>query len=281
MRRVTSIIVASLCLAAATASAQLTLSIEEQTQINVCAQPAVQGVDLVPCSLKFNGLGEISITVKNRGTVGINTGQAPGDLKQAGRRTTPSGPPIGFDLYMQDKLIVSLTQPALGPGQSKTITTKIPSNYQTPACGDARALKLVIDPKNQVAEQSESDNTLTRAAAKRPCPDLAIKDIKRDYEGLFNETYRVKVIIINQGNAPSPSNQVWGTSLPGGVWPVTGWPELVPTHTIPALDPGETTSFKVGGSVLSANRTAVRIMLDRHFKVEEMEEGNNTKDERL
>ncbi|HEY8131084.1 MAG TPA: CARDB domain-containing protein, partial [Thermoanaerobaculia bacterium] len=68
---------------------------------------------------------------------------------------------------------------------------------------------------------------------------------------------------------------------PGGVWPVTGWPELVPTHTIPALAPGETTSFKTGGSVLSANHTSVRVMLDYHAQIEESDESNNRKDERL
>jgi subtilase family serine protease len=62
---------------------------------------------------------------------------------------------------------------------------------------------------------------------------------------------------------------------------VTGWPELVPTHTIPALAPGQSTSFHIGGSVVSANHTAIRIILDRHFQIEESDESNNFKDERL
>lgn len=97
----------------------------------------------------------------------------------------------------------------------------------------------------------------------------------------MNETYSPKVTIINQGNAPSPSTVVWATSLPGEPWPVNGWPTLVPTQTIPALAPGQTTSFHTGGSVLSTNRTAVRIILDRDFKIEESDESNNFKDERL
>lgn len=280
MRSVTSIVLAGFCLAAAAANAQPTLAAGEQNQLNLCLQPLVQGVDLVGCSLKFNELGEITVTVKNRGTSGINAPQSPAGMSGRALKATPSGPPIGLDLYMQDKLVVALFQPALGPGQSATLTAKIPSNYSTPRCGEARALKLVIDAKKQIAEQSESDNVLARDAT-RPCPDLAIKSIKRDYNGLLNETYRVKVTVINQGNARSPSTQVWGTSLPGGVWPVTGWPELVPTHTLPALEPGESTSFMVGGSVLSTNRTAVRIILDRHYQIEELDEGNNFRDERL
>ncbi len=280
MRRLMSIILPSLLLATAGANPQPTVDVGQQTQINLCALPGtVQGVDLIACSLKYTGLGEITFSVKNRGNVAVNTPLAPGDMSQPVKKATPSGPPIQFDLYQGNQLILSLFQPALGPGQSKTFTAKIPSNYATPKCAETKALKFVIDPKNQIAEVGEgADNTLSLNAT-RPCPDLAIKSIKRDAEGLFNETYRVKVTIINQGNAPSPSTQVWGTSLPTGIWPLTGWPELVPTHTLKALEPGETTSFKVGGSVLATSRTAVRIMLDRFFQIEELEEGNNTRDE--
>lgn len=254
-------------------------NVGETFQFIACDQPAVQGADLIPCSLKFNGLGEITVSVKNRGTEGINM---PNDLGRPARRgTTPSGPPIVLSLYMQNQLIVSLTQPALGAGQTRAITTQIPSNYSTPGCGAERALKLVIDPNNQHAEQSENNNTALRAAAKVPCPDLAIKSIERDYEGLVGETYRVKVTVINQGDAPSPVNEAWATSLPGTPWPVNGWPALVPTQQIRALEPGETMSFKVGGSVLSSNRTAIRIMLDRHSQIAELDESNNAKDERL
>jgi subtilase family serine protease len=141
-------------------------------------------------------------------------------------------------------------------------------------------LKLVVDPRNEFTEGTETDNTLVRTPA-RPCPDLAVKNISREYEGIAGETYRVKVTIVNLGNAPSPSTQVWATSLPGDPWPVNGWPALSPTETIRSLAPGETTSFKVGGTVLASNRTAVRIMLDRHSEIAEMDETNNTKDERL
>jgi subtilase family serine protease len=157
----------------------------------------------------------------------------------------------------------------------------IPSNYAKPKCLETRNLKVAVDPQNQFEELYDDNNVTEAANSARPCPDLAIKSIKRHYTGLFNETYQPKVTIINQGNAPSPSTQVWGTSLPTGVWPVTGWPELVPTHTIEALDPGETTSFRTGGSVLSTNHTAVRVILDRHFEIDESDESNNFKDKQL
>ena len=273
MTRITLIVLTTLCIAAAAPNTHRALDIQQQAAVNACLITGVPGVELASCNLEFGALGEIILSVKNRGSV--STAQA----SQAGRRAA-SGPPVGIDVYMQDQLVVSYAHPALSAGQSKTITTTLSSSFTPPGCGESRVLKLVVDSKNEFAEASESDNTITRTVA-RPCPDLAIKSISRDYEGMFNETYRAKVTIINQGNAPSPANEVWATSLPGEPWPVNGWPNLVPTETIPALAPGQTTSFKVGGSILSTNRTAVRIMLDRKSEIAESNESNNTKDERL
>ncbi|MFZ5877667.1 MAG: CARDB domain-containing protein [Nitrospirota bacterium] len=229
--------------------------------------------DLVTKDLGFTGAGEITFTLVNRGEVGVNV------LKKKDGNTT-SGPPISIDIHLGSNKI-TVQQARIGGKKTETFTVPIPSTYSKPKCLEARDLKVVVDPNNQIEELHDDNNVTEAANSSRPCPDLAIKSIKRHYTGLLNETYRVKVKIINKGNAPSPSTQVWGTSLPGGVWPVTGWPELVPTHTIPSLAPGETTSFKVGGSVLSANKTAVRIILDRFFEIEESDESNNFKDERL
>jgi hypothetical protein len=234
--------------------------------------------DLVARDLGFTALGEITFSLVNRGKVGINVPEKQGGgtkLVQA----PASGPPISIDIGMGTNNM-TVQQPSMGGTQTKNFTVPIPSNYSQPKCLETRNLKVVVDPQNQIAELHD-DNNVTEANSARPCPDLAIKSIKRHYTGLFNETYQPKVTIINQGNAPSPSTQVWGTSLPSGVWPVTGWPELVPTHTIPALAPGETTSFRTGGSVLSTNHTAVRVILDRHFEIDESDESNNFKDKQL
>jgi len=236
--------------------------------------------DLVAKDLGFTALGEITFKLVNRGEVGINvpakaTGQS---LAQQG---AASGPPIKIDIYIGSSLIKSVFQSSIGGKQTKNFKENVPSTLPKPKCLETRNLKVVIDPQNQIKELHDDNNVTEATNSARPCPDLAIKSIKRHYTGLFNETYRVKVTIINQGNAPSPSNEVWGTSLPGGVWPVTGWPTLVPTHTMPALAPGETTSFKTGGSVLSGIHTSVRVMLDYHSQIEESDESNNRKDERL
>jgi hypothetical protein len=236
--------------------------------------------DLVTKDLGFTALAEITFNLVNRGEVGTNVPARQGRATTIAAQAPPSGPPISIDIYIGTSKI-TVQQPSMGGKQTKNFKVPMPSNYSKPKCLETRNLKVVVDPQNQIKELHDDNNVTEATNSARPCPDLAIKSIKRDYEGIFNETYRVKVTIINQGNAPSPSTQVWGTSLPGGVWPVTGWPELIPTHTIPALAPGETTSFKTGGSVLSANKTSVRVILDRHFQIEESDESNNFKDERL
>lgn len=235
--------------------------------------------DLVIKDVAFSSLGEVTFNLINRGEVGINVPGATLDAKKI-KQPAASGPPITIDIYIGTSKM-SVQQASLGGKQTKNFKVALPSNIQKPRCLDVRNLKVVADPLNQIPELHDDNNVGEAPNSARPCPDLAIKSIKRDYEGLLNETYRVKVTIVNQGNALSPPNQVWATSLPGGVWPVTGWPELVPTHTLKALEPGATTSFKVGGSVLSANKTAVRVVLDRDQKVDESDEGNNFKDDRL
>ena len=236
--------------------------------------------DLVTRDIGFTGLGEVTFRLVNRGEIGINVSAKSGALTLAqAPPSNPSGPPISIDIWIGTNKI-TIQQSSLAGSQSKTFTVPIPSNYSTPACLETRDLKVIVDPQKQIAELYD-DNNVTEAASARPCPDLAIKSIKRHYTGVFNETYQPKVTVINLGNARSLATQVWGTSLPTGIWPVTGWPELIPTHTIPALDPGETTSFRTGGSVLATNHTAIRVILDRFYEIEESDEGNNFQDKQL
>jgi hypothetical protein len=251
-----------------------------QTQINPDIILLRTTSDLVARDLGFTGPGEITFNLVNRGEVGTNVQAKQGSATTIAALPSPSGSPISIDIWMGTSKI-TVQQPSMGGKQTKNFNVPIPSNYSKPKCLETRNLKVVIDPQNQIKELHDDNNVTEANNSARPCPDLAIKSITRDYSGLLNETYSPKVTIINQGNAPSPSTQVWGTSLPGGVWPVTGWPELVPTHTIPALAPGQSTSFHIGGSVVSANHTAIRIILDRHFQIEESDESNNFKDERL
>jgi len=167
--------------------------------------------------------------------------------------------------------VQSVSQQTLDGKASKVFTVTLGPNV--PKCAQSRDLKAVVDQRNVIKELHDDNNTTALTAA-RPCPDLAVVSIDRNHSGLLKETYTPEVTITNKGNWPSPSTQVWGTaltSLPG----IKGWPELTPTHTIPALAPGQKTSFYIGGSVLSTSSSWVRIMLDRFFHIEESDEANN------
>jgi hypothetical protein len=228
--------------------------------------------DLVAKDLDFAPDGQILVTLANLGKTAVNPPPA------GGARGTIAGPPIQVDVYLGTTRIQTVYQQSLAGSTSRVLKVQLQTN--PPKCGESRQLRAVVDPLKVIAEGNETNNDTT-APAVRDCPDLAIKSIERDYSGVFNETYSVKVTIVNKGTAPAPAHQAWATSLPTGVWPVTGWPELVPTEGIPELSPGETKTFHVGGSVLATNHTAVRIILDRHFEIDELDETNNFKDERL
>jgi len=262
-----------------------TLASAQLTSQNQAVNPDVlllkQSADLVVKDLEFNLLGEIVFTLQNRGSVAINEVRKPesgvGTASSTATGGSSSKPPIRVDLYIGTTLFRSVYRQGLAGNGSTSFTVKLVSNR--PKCLESRDLKTVIDPLNVIKELHDDNNVLA-LTAERPCPDLAVKSIKRDYEGLLNETYGVKVTIVNQGNAPSPSTQVWGTALtaaPG----IDGWPEFSPTHTIPGLAPGEKTSFKIGGSNLSTSSCWVRIILDRYFHIEESNEGNNFKEDKL
>jgi hypothetical protein len=230
-------------------------------------------VDLIARDVGLSGLGEIVFTLENRGDVNINEG---------GKHTNPpkktiSTPPIRIDLYLGGALVQSVYQASLGGDQSHAFAVKPLSNV--PNCKDVRAIKIVVDPANVVPELHDDNNTAAVTVA-RPCPDLAVKSIEREKSGVAGETYRVKVTVINLGNAPAPTFQAWGTAVNSFPGP-TGWPEMVPMREIPALAPGETYVFRPGGDQASFTNTWVKIYLDINHHIDELDETNNLVDKKL
>jgi len=236
--------------------------------------------DLVAKDVGFTSLGEVTFSLYNRGDVGINISMKNGSTAPTLRGAAPahaSGQAIKVDIYIGGVLGQSVYQASLAGKASKVFVVKLQAGV--PHCLETRNIKVVIDQQNVIQELHDDNNEVAQTAA-RPCPDLAVLKIEREKQGVLGEMYQPKVTIINLGNAPSPPTEVWGTALtraPG----ITGWPELKPTHTIPALAPGQTTSFRIGGSVLSADNSWVRIMLDRFFHIEESDESNNFKEKVL
>jgi subtilase family serine protease len=228
--------------------------------------------DLVAQALAFSPEdGQILVTLANQGKTAVNSPPA------GAPRGTPGGPPIQVDVYVGSTRVQTLYHQSLAGNTTRVLRVQMQSS---PKCGESRALRAVVDPANVIAEGNDANND-TSVTATRPCPDLAVKDIERNYSGLLNETYSVKITIVNKGTSPSPAHKVWGTSLPSGVWPLSGWPTLVPTHELKALAPGESTTFHTGGSVAAPVHTAVRVILDRDFKIDELDESNNFVDKYL
>ena len=228
--------------------------------------------DLVVTDVGLSGLGAIAFTLHNRGSIGINNGS-----KYTPPNTTISTPPIRIDVYVGGALMQSVYQAALGGLQSHAFAVMPLTNI--PRCKDVRDIKIVVDPANVVPELHDDNNTVPASVA-RPCPDLAVKSIEREKSGVARETYRVKVTVINQGNAPAPEFQAWGTAVNSFPGP-TGWPEMVPMRDIPALAPGQTFVFRPGGDQASFTNTWVRVFLDILHHIDELDETNNLVEKKL
>lgn len=228
--------------------------------------------DLSLKDVGLSGLGEIVFILQNRGSVSINA---------AGRNIPPSmtisTPPIRVDLYFGGALVQSVYQASLGGQQAHAFAVMPLSNV--PKCKEVRDIKIVVDPLNVIPELHDDNNTIATSVA-CPCPDLAVKSIEREKSGIAGETYRVKVTVINLGNAPAPAFQAWGTAVNSFPGP-TGWPEMVPMREIPALAPGETFVFRPGGDQASFTNTWVKIYLDINHHIDELDETNNLVDKKL
>jgi len=253
----------------------------------VGAERLKNSAELSVKDIGLSGTGQIVFILQNRGGVGINSGEKAADkipgLKGLSPVVSASAgkvirtPPIQLDIYVGGTKIQSQYQASLAGEDSKAFFVTLPSNI--PNCNDVRAIKVVVDPANVVPELQEDNNTVAVSVA-RPCPDLAIKSIEREKSGVMGETYRVKVTVINLGNAASPASEVWGTASNDFPGP-TGWPEMVPMRDLPPLAPGETFVFRPGGDQASFMSTYVKVYVDIRRKIDELNEANNLVDKKL
>jgi subtilase family serine protease len=251
------------------AAAQVNLAVSARDIPSADVIPLKTTADLVLRDLGLGSKGQVVFTLQNRGDVTVNASGGSKGIALHG--PTISTPPIRIDVYVGGTLIQTVYQAGIGARQA--VALAVTPNTAAPKCSETRAVKVVVDPQNVVPEFSDANNS-AEATAPRPCPDLAVQSIDRQSSGIAGETYEVKVTVVNKGTAPSPPDQAWGTALtsaPG----LNGWPEMVPMHTIPALAPGETYSFHVGGSVLAVAHSWVEIYLDINRLIEESDESNN------
>jgi hypothetical protein len=269
------LLVLALTGAGSEAWADNSLQLGTLSELNQCLPSlplASGGSNLVPCALRFNALGEINFSFKNRGAVPINM-VAPGAPRP--KNAEPAGPPIRIDVYMQNTRIESVYHPALAAGQVKEINVKIPSNYTKPKCAEVRALRIVLDPQNQIPEVDDSDNLVDRPSADRPCPDMTIESIKKNANSAHTE-FVAEVKLVNNGNAPARFRYLAMTSSNAAFSPL---PDL-DYDILMELEPGQSKKFTVGNA-WGMSSMWVRVMLDRMNEVAELDEGNNIKEKTL
>lgn len=229
--------------------------------------------DLIIRDLGFNGKGEITFELRNRGKVPINPALVGPEAAGAGRQAVapiPENKQIKVMVYLNNNPFGTVFQPRLGGQKSKTFTVAVPPNLK-PGCGGSRPLKTVIDPSNVIAEYTDTNNVDTVTAA-RPCPDLAIKSITKN-ENQWGTEFVARVTIINQGNAPSDKFDYLAKEAFGGSIADLG---AFDDETGDPLAPGETMKFNVGSARAHQN-LHVEVFLDRHRRVEELDENNNYK----
>ncbi|MEA2725471.1 MAG: hypothetical protein QOH59_3242 [Gemmatimonadales bacterium] len=229
--------------------------------------------DLIIKDLGFNGKGEITFELKNRGDLPINpTARGAGAAVAVGTQETavPENQQIKVTVYLNNAPFGTVFQPRLAGKQSKIFTLGIGDNTR-PGCGQSKPLRTVIDPANVIVEYTDANNENTVTAA-RPCPDLAIKSITKN-ENEWGTEFVARVTIINQGNAPSDKFDYLAKEWFGGSIADLG---DLDDDTGDPLAPGETMKFNVGSARAHQN-LHVEVLLDRHRRVEELDENNNYK----
>ncbi len=226
--------------------------------------------DLTIKDLGFNGQGQVSFVLMNRGDVPIN----PSDPAAGRSQAVPENKQIKMDVYLGNSLLSSVYQARLAGKTSKSFKVLVPAT-QTPRCAESRALKAVVDPHLVIVELYDTNNTTTLTAA-RPCPDLAIQSIEKNWNDLKTE-YVGRVTLVNNGNAVAESfeymsgtgNNSHFTSIPD-FGDETGGP----------LAPGETMKYNMG-SAFAYEKMNVWVWIDRRSFVAELDETNNQKEKTL
>lgn len=268
--------------------AQVLRPAKKQTGVVNAADPATTAInpdvialrtssDLIMRDLGFNGKGELTFELRNRGDVPINPG-GPGTI--AAEAVVAKAPPvpeneqIKVTVYLNNAPFRTVFQPRLGGKKSKTFILAVPENLR-PRCTQARPLKTVIDPNNVIVELTDTNNVDTVTAV-RPCPDLAIESIKKNWND--NKTaFVARVTLVNKGNAEAPPFEFMSQAQNNSAF--SALPDFGDDTGGP-LAPGATKKYNVG-SAFGYEKMWVRVWLDRRGFIEELDESNNLKEKVL
>lgn len=227
--------------------------------------------DLAVDKLGFNALGEVSFSLQNRGAVGVNVP----DARQArSREAVPDEKRIRIDVYVNDGIVRTVYEQRIKGRQAIPIVVKLPPQL-VPRCAASRPLKVVVDGWNAIAELHDDNNSVS-LVAERPCPDLAIESIEKNYNSARTE-FVAEVTLINRGNIESPRFGYVATTSSHTV--VSPLPDL-DLGSVEQLGPGEKFKFRIGNA-FAYDKLHVFVLLDRFREVDELVESNNSKEKTL
>jgi hypothetical protein len=205
--------------------------------------PKVAGPDLTVARISLDADGRIRYTAANA-TFG-------GSIN-----------PFVADVLVDDERKDTIKHPQLAAHTSHLVTTAT----VFPDCG-THTIRVVLDPQEIVTETTENNNARNESLTP-PCPDLAVTEIKKNWEDL-NTQYRAHVTIQNVGDLVSPPGIIMTVSVSGAGIPTEIGYELDP------LQPGQSRSFNVSEKVNGLNSIEVYVWIDREERLPEKSEANN------
>jgi hypothetical protein len=170
--------------------------------------------------------------------------------------------PFVADVLVDDERKDTIKHPQLAAHTSHVVTTAT----VFPDCG-THTIRVVLDPQEIVTETAENNNARNESLTP-PCPDLAVTEIKKNWEDL-NTQYRAHVTIQNVGDLVSPPGIIMTVSVSGAGIPTEIGYELDP------LQPGQSRSFNVSEKVNGLNSIEVYVWIDREERLPEKSEENN------
>jgi hypothetical protein len=210
-----------------------------------CAFPPSKP-DLLVRAVGFNSTRHVAYTVEN-------CGQAATQL------------PFIVDIFVNDERRDTVEHQPLPALAEQSVTSKL---AQHQGCDPVR-LKAVADPQQIVEEAAEANNVRVMEITP-PCPDLAVDEIKQDWEDA-NTRYTVQVKVGNHGNGPSEVTVAVRAYIsgPGFSIPELQWPE------VPPLAPGQSHIFHLNGKHLATSQVSVALFVDFYKQLVEPNRENN------
>jgi hypothetical protein len=175
--------------------------------------------------------------------------------------------PFIVDLFFNATRGDTVEHHVLPPLSQQAVTSQM---AQYAAC-DRVTLRAVADPQQIVTESNEGNNEKILDALP-PCADLAVDEIKQDWEDA-NTRYRVQITVSNHGTAPTTVTVTAraNTNASSFATPTAEYED------VPPLAPGQSHTFHLSKKYALTTSVAVDVLLDYYNKVFDANKDNNYK----